>query len=99
MILEEIEKSKFVQINDKRYCFSDEIVSLSFSHLYLLDIVQFKRDKKKQQKIESFLREGKHKLIQMEKFAVGKNNRISIYRSILQQKPTFFHTDSLKRSV
>ena len=46
MILEEIEKSTFVQINDKRYCFSDGIVSLSFSHLYLLDIVQFKRDKK-----------------------------------------------------
>ena len=47
MILEEIEKSTIVQINDKRYCFSDGIVSLSFSHLYLLDIVQFKRDKKK----------------------------------------------------
>ena len=33
MILEETEKSKFVQINDKRYCFSDGIVSVLFSSL------------------------------------------------------------------
>ena len=57
MILEEIEKSKFAQINDKRYYFSDGIVSLPFSHLYLHEIVQFKRDKK--QKIELFLQEEK----------------------------------------
>ena len=97
MILEEIEKSKFSQINYKRYYFSDGIVSLPFSHPYLDKIVQFKRDKN--QKIESFLREEKHKLIQMEKFAVEKNTRISFYRSILQQKPTFYHLDSLKRSI
>ena len=95
MILQEIEKSKFAQINYKRYYFSDGIVSLPFSHLYLHEIVQFKRNKK--QKIESFLQEEKHKL--MEKFAVENNNRISTYRSILQQKPTFFHIDSLKRSA
>ena len=51
--LEEIEKSKFAQINRKRYYFNDGIVSLPFSHPYLHKIVQFKRDKK--QKIESFL--------------------------------------------
>ena len=70
---------------------------MSFSHPYLLDIVQLKRDKK--QKIESFLPVEKHKLIQMEKSEVEKSKRIFIYRSILQQKPTFFHLDSLKRSV
>ena len=35
MILEEIKKSKFVQINDKRYYFSDGIASIPFAHLYL----------------------------------------------------------------
>ena len=30
--LEEIEKSKFTQINDKRYYFRDGIVSLPFFH-------------------------------------------------------------------
>ena len=32
MVLEEIKKSKFAQINDKRYYFSDGIVSLPLSH-------------------------------------------------------------------
>ena len=97
MSLEEIEKSKFALINDKRYHFSDSIVPLPVSHPLLHEIVEFKRNKK--QKIELFLQEEKHKLIQMEKFALEKNARISLYKSILQQKPTFYHLDLLKRSV
>ena len=46
MVLEKIEKSKFAQINDKRYYFSDRIVSLSFFQPYLHETVQLKRDKK-----------------------------------------------------
>ena len=94
MILQEIEKSKFAQINDKRYYFSDEIVSLPFSYPYLHETVKFKRDKK--QKSEVFLQQEKHKLIQMEKFGVEKNNRNSIYRGIWEQKLTFFHLGSQK---
>ena len=75
------EISKFTQINDKRYYFSNGIVSQPFCYLYLLETVQFKRDKK--EKIEAFLQREKDKLIQMGKFAVGKNTQISIYRSIL----------------
>ena len=74
MVPEEIEKSKFAQINGKRYYFSDGIVSLPFSHPYLHEIVQFKRDKK--QTIKSFLQEEKHKLIQMEKFSLEKGTEI-----------------------
>ena len=86
-ILEEIVNSKFAQINDKMYYFSNSIVSLPFSHPFLHEIVEFERNKK--QNIQSFLQEGKHKLIQMEKYALEKNARISLDRSILQQKPTF----------
>ena len=46
MVLEKIEKSNFAQINDKRYYFSDRIVSLSFFQPYLHETVQLKRDKK-----------------------------------------------------
>ena len=70
-----------------------------YFHLFpfLKEIVNFKREKK--QKIEVFLKQEKHKLIQMEKFAAENNKIISIYRSILQQKPTFFHLNSPKRST
>ena len=99
MILEEIEKSKFAQINNKRYYFSDRILSLPFSLPFLKEIVNFKTKKQTKQKMEAFLQQEKHKLIQMEKFAAQKNKRISIYRNILQQKPTFYHLNSLKRSA
>ena len=45
MVLEQIEKSKFAQINDERYYFSDGIVSLTFSHPFLHGINQIKKDK------------------------------------------------------
>ena len=99
MILEEIEKSKFAQINNKRYYFSDRILSLPFSLPFLKEIVNFKTKKQQKKKMEAFLQQEKHKLIQMEKFAAQKNKRISIYRNILQQKPTFYHLNSLKRSA
>ena len=51
------------------------------------------------QTIEVFSQKEKHKFIQMEKFATQKIKRISVYRNILQQKPTFHHLNSLKRSV
>ena len=76
MVLKKIEKLKFAQINDKRYYFSDGIVSLPFSHPLLHEINQFKKEKK--QKIELYLQEEKHKLLQMEKFALEKNDRISL---------------------
>ena len=99
MILEEIEKSKFAQINNKRYYFSDRILSLPFSLPFLKEIVNFKTKKQQQKKNGGVLQQEKHKLIQMEKFAAQKNKRISIYRNILQQKPTFYHLNSLKRSA
>ena len=95
MILEEIEKSKFAQINNKRYYFSNLIFALPFSHPYLHETVQFNRDKK--QIIELFLQEEKHKLFRWKNLKWKKNMVILLYRSILQ--PTFFHFNSLKRSL
>ena len=54
MVLEQTEKSKYVQVNDKRYYFSDGIVSLPFSHSFLHEINQLKKDKNK--KIKLFVR-------------------------------------------
>ena len=53
MSLEKVEKSKFAQINDKRYNFEYGIILLPFSHPYLSQIVNYKREKK--QKVESWI--------------------------------------------
>ena len=57
MILESVEKSKFVHISDKRYYFEDGIISLTFSHPYLNEISKYKQNK--EQKVESWIREEK----------------------------------------
>ena len=51
MYLEEIVKSKFAQINDKRYYFCDEIVSLPFFHPHLKEIMEFKLEKRQRTEI------------------------------------------------
>ena len=50
MFLDKVEKSKFAQINDKRYYFEDGIASLLFSHPFLTEIVNYKRKKKQKKK-------------------------------------------------
>ena len=59
MILEEIEKSKFAQINNKRYYFSDRILSLPFSLPFLKEIVNFKTKKQQQKKNGGIFTTGK----------------------------------------
>ena len=71
MVLEEIQKSKFVQINDKRYYFSDGIVSLPFLHPFLKDIVTFQE---KKQRNEKYILEEKQNLLLVEKTAFAKKS-------------------------
>ena len=66
MVLEQIEKSKYAQINVKRYYYSDGVVSLPFSHPFLHKINQFKKDKN--QKIEAFLLKKKTSFYVRKKF-------------------------------
>ena len=65
MNLQEVQKCKFAQINDKRYYFEDGIISLSFSHPSLLEIVKYKAEKK--QKVERHIYLEKKVLLKMEK--------------------------------
>ena len=94
MVLEQTEKSKYAQVNDKRYYFSDGIVSLPFSHSFLHEINQLKKDKNK--KIQLFVRTIRQAFTH-EKNAVAKSQRLSLYRSILQQNPAIYHLDSTKK--
>ena len=95
MFLEEVQKSKFAQTNDKRYYFEDGIIYLPFSHPYLLDIVNYKRNRK--QKVESCINLEKKNLLKIEKEALLTNRRISTLQSIYLQMPEFRNLTSNKR--
>ena len=97
MILEETQKSKFTQINYRRYDFSDSIVSLSCSHSLLKKILRFKEEKR--ERIEKYILEETQNLLKMVKSTLLKNYRLYLLRNILLKKPAYYHIDSLKRSV
>ena len=63
MYLEEIKQSKFAQINEKRYYFSDGIVFFPFFHPHLSEIVKFKQEKK--QRVATYICKEKQKLLKM----------------------------------
>ena len=91
-----IQKPKFAQINDKRFYFSDGIVSLPFSHPSLKALLSYKAQNG--QPIKKYIVEEKQKLLKMEHLALQQNERLRMLRNILSQNVTYYHLNSVKRS-
>ena len=70
MTTHKIIKSKFSQLNNKRFYFPNAVVSLSFGHYVLKDLDKFKKDKG--QRIENYFLTEKEHLFQLEKRALKK---------------------------
>ena len=82
-----INKVKFARLNDKRYYFSDGIVSLPFGHISLEKVRQYK---KQLTKIHEQIDNEKNKILQLENEAIIKNERLKILRSIFSQPLVYF---------
>ena len=80
MIMSSINKEQFASLNDKRYYFSDGIVSLPYSHPLLTEMRNYK---KSLVKIQTVIKREKDKFLQLENRAVAHNERLRILRSIL----------------
>ena len=65
MVKTTVTKTKFSQLNGKRFCFPDRILSSSYTHQSLREIDEFKKQKGK--KIEKYFWQEKKQLFQMEK--------------------------------
>ena len=76
MVKTNVTKTKFSQLNDKRFYFPDGVLSLPYGHVALKEIDEFK--KQKGQKIEKHFWQEKDKLYQMEKKALKNKPRLSI---------------------
>ena len=82
MIMTSTNKVKFAQINDKRYYFSDGIVSLPFGHPSLEKIRNYKKSLKD---IHKVINDEKNKLLKDENEVVNLNERLRILRAIYSQ--------------
>ena len=86
-----VSKAQFANLNDKRYYFSDRIVSLPFGHPLLSDLREFK---KSFPKIHTVIEKEKNKLLKMENQAVAKNQRCRVLPSIYAQPITYYKLNS-----
>ena len=91
MKMTSINKVKFARLNDKRYYFSDGIVSLLFGHILLEKVRQYK---KQLTKIHEQIDNEKNKILQLENEAVMQNERLRIPRSIFSQPLVYFDLHS-----
>ena len=91
MKMTSVKKVQFASLNDKRYYFSDGIVSLPFGHPSLSNIRDYK---KSLPKIHTVIRQEKNKILKMENEIVNKNERLSVLCNILSQPITYFNLKS-----
>ena len=89
-----VNKVKFARLNDKRYYFSDGIVSLPFGHALLEKARQYK---KQLTKIHQQIEQEKDKILQLENEAVMQNERLRILRCIFSQPLEYFDLQSHER--
>lgn len=76
-----VAKNKFSQLNNKRICFSNGIVSLTFCHPILAEIDDCKQ--KKDKKIEKYFWYEKEESLRLENNALKKHERLYLYHQIL----------------
>ena len=76
-------KTKFSQLNDKRFYFVNAIISLPFGHNSLTELDTFKRNKG--QRIEWYFLKEKEKLLGLEKKTFEKCPRSNFLNNILLQ--------------
>ena len=96
MMMTRLNKVQFASLNNKRYYFSDGIVSLPFGHLSLFELRDYK---KSLLEIDTVIKEEKDKLLQLENKMVNNNKRLRILPSIFSQPITYYNLKSNKRST
>ena len=80
-------KVRFASLNDKRYYFSDGIVSLPFGHPSLKTVREYK---KSLSKIHISIVKEKDKILEYENAAVNASKKLRILRSIFSQPIKYF---------
>ena len=91
MKMKAVNKVKFARLNDKRYYFSDGIVSLPFGHFLLEKTRQYK---KQLGKIHEEIDNEKNAILKLENEAVMQNERLRILRCIFTQPLVYFDLQS-----
>ena len=96
MTMTSVNKVQFASLNDKRYYFSDGIVSLPFGHPSLNQVREYK---KSLPKIHTVILNEKNMILHYENKAVNDNERLRILRSIFSHLVTYCRLKTDQRYV
>ena len=94
MTMTSVNKVQFARLNDKRYYFSDGIVSLPFGHPSPNKVREYKKSLRK---IHTVIQKEKDEILKGESAVVNNNERLRILRSILSQPITYYNLKTNKR--
>ena len=81
---------QFGQLNDERFYFSNEIISLPYGHPYLENLRQ---QKQKYRAIHKVTQEKKYEFLKQECRFLESNERLRVLKQILSQSPMFYISD------
>ena len=96
MTTHKITKTKFSQLNDKRFHFPNGILSLPFGHSSLNEIDEYKKNKG--QRTEKYFWTEKEKLLELENSALKNCPRLDFLNNILLQVPKIVNIDCTKNT-
>ena len=89
MVKKKVTKTKFLQMNYKRFYFPNGVHCLPIGHRNLKEIGEFKKEKG--QKIERYFWDEKNVLLRMEKKCTSNHPRLYILHQILMSQPKIFN--------
>ena len=91
MQMKSVCKVQFGQLNDKRFYFSNGILSLPFGHPYLEDL---RKEKNKYRNIHTVIQSKKDKFLKEESKVIQKIQRLNILKQIYSQIPLLYELNS-----
>ena len=91
MQMKSVSKVQFGQLNDKRFYFSNSLISLPFGHSYLEDL---REEKHKYRAIRKAIQEKKYDFLKEESKVLQKLPRLNILKQIFSQNPMLYELNS-----
>ena len=91
MQMKSVSKIQFGQLNDKRFYFSNGLISLPYGHPYLQDL---KKEKHKYRAIHQVMQEKNPEFLKEESKVLEKIPRLNVLKQMFSQNPMLYELNS-----
>ena len=96
MQMKAVSKVQFGQLNNKRFYFSNGLMSLPYGHPCLEDL---RKEKQKYRAIHKTIQDKKYDFLKQESNAIDNNPRMHVLKQIFAQSPMFYILNSTIISI